>query len=124
MLVILPSPILELQHAPLAPKCCKPRSVSLTPCSSIVFILDSNLNLSRSLGVRQLQSYLLPSTTSKPSMLTKMKTTPLTSNSQDSPSSYLYLVFLLLQDDKPPLAYSYVPQPTNSNFLPFFIPSP
>jgi hypothetical protein len=27
LLVILPSPILELQHTPLPPKCCEPRSV-------------------------------------------------------------------------------------------------
>jgi hypothetical protein len=27
LLVILPSPILELQHGPLPPKCCEPRNV-------------------------------------------------------------------------------------------------
>jgi hypothetical protein len=53
VLVNLPSPIPELQHAPLPPKCCEPWSVHPTPCSSIILILYSHLNLLRSLGARQ-----------------------------------------------------------------------
>jgi len=53
VLVILPSPILELQHAPLPPKCFEPRSMSPTPYSSIVFTSDLHLNLSRSLKAHQ-----------------------------------------------------------------------
>ncbi len=52
MFVNLPSPILELQHTPLPPKCCESRSAPqllLLPMSSP---LDSQLNPSRSLGVR------------------------------------------------------------------------
>jgi len=56
VLFILPSPISELQHTPLPPQCCKLRSVSSTPCSFVVFTSDSHLNLSKSLGVRQLSS--------------------------------------------------------------------
>jgi hypothetical protein len=48
------SPIPELQHAPLPPKCCEPRNMSPTPCSSIVFASNSHLSLSRSLGAHHL----------------------------------------------------------------------
>jgi len=38
-------PILELQHAPLPPKCCEPRNVPQIPCPSIVctfgFVIES-----------------------------------------------------------------------------------
>jgi len=45
MLVILPSPISELQHALLPPKCYERRSVrALAFCSSVVFNLDSTLS--------------------------------------------------------------------------------
>jgi len=54
VLVVLPSPISELQHALLPPKCCEPGSVSPTPCFFTVFISYSHLSLSRSLGVCQL----------------------------------------------------------------------
>jgi len=53
VLVILPSPIPKLQHAPLPPKCFEPGSMSPTPCSSVVFTLDLHLNLSRSLRAHQ-----------------------------------------------------------------------
>ncbi len=43
MLVFLPSPILELQHAPLPPKCCEPGSVPQF-CPFVVFTLDSHLS--------------------------------------------------------------------------------
>jgi len=56
VLFILPSPISELQHAPLPPKCCKSGSVSPTPYSFIVFTSYSHLNLSKSLGVHQSSS--------------------------------------------------------------------
>ncbi len=50
MLVVLPSPIPKLQHAPLTPKVLRARERALTPDSSVVFTLDSHLNLSRNLG--------------------------------------------------------------------------
>jgi len=53
MLVTLPSPISELQHALLPLKVLRPRERALIPCSSAVFRLDSHLSPSRSLGVRQ-----------------------------------------------------------------------
>jgi hypothetical protein len=52
LLVIHSNPILELQHAPLPPKCCEPVSAPqllLLPLSSH---LDLQLSPSRSLGVR------------------------------------------------------------------------
>jgi hypothetical protein len=39
------------------PKCCKLRSVSLTPYYSIVFTSNSHLNLSRSLGPRHIGTF-------------------------------------------------------------------
>jgi hypothetical protein len=54
MLVTLPSPIPELQHAPLPLKVLRARERALTPCSSVVFNLDSHLNPLKSLGVRQM----------------------------------------------------------------------
>ncbi len=50
LLINLPSPILELQHTPLPPKCCKLGNAPqlLLPLSSH---LDSKLNPLRSLGV-------------------------------------------------------------------------
>ncbi len=53
LLVNLPSPILELQHAPLPPpKVLWAKEHAPTPYSSVVFALDSHLSLLRSLGVR------------------------------------------------------------------------
>jgi hypothetical protein len=49
-LVILPSPISELQHAPLPAKVLQTRKRAPTPYSFAIFSLDSHLNLSRSLG--------------------------------------------------------------------------
>jgi len=60
MLVILPSPIPKLQHAPLPPlKVLRAREHALTPCSSVVFSLDSHLNALRGLGVRPLMKIYL-----------------------------------------------------------------
>jgi hypothetical protein len=53
LLVILPSPIPELQHAPLAPKCYEPKECAPTPCFFVVFTSNSHLNISRSLGALQ-----------------------------------------------------------------------
>jgi hypothetical protein len=50
MLVTFPSPILELQHAPLPLKVLQTRERASTPCFSDVFSLDSHLNPLRSLG--------------------------------------------------------------------------
>jgi len=60
LLVILFNPILELQHALLPPKCYEPKSVSLIPYFFVVFISDSHLNLSRSLGAHQLRCIYFP----------------------------------------------------------------
>jgi hypothetical protein len=54
VLAILPSPIPELQHALLPPKCYKLGNLSLTPCFFVVFTTNSHLSLSRNLGVLQL----------------------------------------------------------------------
>ncbi len=52
MLVTLPSPIPEFQYAPLPLlKVLRARERALTPCSFIVFNLDSHLRPLRSLGV-------------------------------------------------------------------------
>ncbi len=51
MLVTLLSPILELQHAPLPSKVLQAKERAPIFDSSVVFTLDSHLNLSRSLGV-------------------------------------------------------------------------
>ncbi len=59
MLFILPNPISELQHNPLTPKVCEPRSVPSTFNSSVVFILDSHLSLSMNLGARH-EKYIAP----------------------------------------------------------------
>jgi hypothetical protein len=59
-LVILPSPIPELQHAPLPPKCCKSRSVHPTPWSSVVLTSYSHLSQSRSLGAHHYFMNLTP----------------------------------------------------------------
>jgi len=62
MLVTLPNPILEFQHAPLPPlKVLRARERAPTPCSSVVFNLDSHLNPLRSMGVHHLghHKYLL-----------------------------------------------------------------
>ncbi len=48
MLVILPSPISKLQHAPLPPKCYKPKSVPRLLALPMFSVLDSHLSLSRS----------------------------------------------------------------------------
>jgi hypothetical protein len=53
-----PSPISEFQHGPLPPKCYEPKNMSLTPCSFVVFTLNSHLILSRSLGAHHSQSSL------------------------------------------------------------------
>jgi hypothetical protein len=43
----------QSSNTPLYPsKCCKPKSMSPTPCSFIVFTSNSHLSLSRSLGTR------------------------------------------------------------------------
>jgi hypothetical protein len=52
VLVILPSPISELQHTLLPPKVLRARECALTPFFSIVFSLDSHLIPLRSPGVR------------------------------------------------------------------------
>ncbi len=52
---IIFSPILELQHVLLPPKCCEPKSLSLIPCSFIVFTSDLHLSLLRSLGTCEMQ---------------------------------------------------------------------
>jgi hypothetical protein len=57
MLITLPSPILELHHAPLPFKVLRAKERAPTPCSSVVFSLDSHLSPLRSLGVRHI---LLP----------------------------------------------------------------
>jgi hypothetical protein len=51
VLVILPSPILELQHTPLPPEVLQVNERALTPNTSVVFTLDSHLSLARSLGL-------------------------------------------------------------------------
>jgi hypothetical protein len=43
MLVIFPSPILKLQHAPLPPKVLRARECAPTPYSCVVFISNSHL---------------------------------------------------------------------------------
>jgi hypothetical protein len=54
VLVILPSPTLELRHAPLPLKVLRAKERALTPCSSAIFILGSHLSLSRNLGACQI----------------------------------------------------------------------
>jgi len=56
MLVTLPSPIPELQHAPLPLKVLRAREHAPTPCSSAIFRLDSHLNPLKSPGVRHMVS--------------------------------------------------------------------
>jgi hypothetical protein len=51
MLVILPSPIPELQHAPLPPKVLRAKERAIIPYSFVVFSLDSHLSPLRNLGV-------------------------------------------------------------------------
>jgi hypothetical protein len=53
MFITLPSPISELQHAPLPFKVLRAKERALTPCFFAIFSLDSHLNPLRSLGVRQ-----------------------------------------------------------------------
>jgi hypothetical protein len=53
LLVILPSLIPELQHAPSTPKVLRTKERAPTPYSFIVFTSYSYLSLSRSLGARQ-----------------------------------------------------------------------
>jgi hypothetical protein len=53
VLVNLPNPIMEFQHAPLPPKCCKPRGAPQLLLLSIFSPLDLQLNPSKSLQVRQ-----------------------------------------------------------------------
>jgi hypothetical protein len=54
LLITLPSPISELQHAPSTPlKCWELRSMPRTPNLSVVSILRLSLNLPRGLGARQ-----------------------------------------------------------------------
>jgi hypothetical protein len=50
MLVTLPSPISELQHAPLPPKVLRTKKRAITPGSFVVFNLDSHLSPLRNLG--------------------------------------------------------------------------
>jgi hypothetical protein len=52
LLVILPSFIPKLQHAPLPPKCCEPKNVPQLLFLLLSSPLDSQLSPSRSLGVR------------------------------------------------------------------------
>jgi hypothetical protein len=52
MFVILPSPILELQHTPLPTKMLPAREHAPTLDFSAIFTLDSHLSLSKSLGAR------------------------------------------------------------------------
>ncbi len=61
MLVTLPSPIPKLQHAPLPSKVLQARERAPTFDSSTIFALDSILNLSRNLGVRQYKSQIFSS---------------------------------------------------------------
>ncbi len=58
LLVNLPSPILEFQHALLPPKCYEPRSAPQLLFLLLSSPLDSQLNPSRSLGVHQMLSML------------------------------------------------------------------
>ncbi len=60
MLVNLPSPIMELQHAPLPSKSCEPRSMPQLLLLSLSSPLGSQLSLSRSLGVRHLPFGSIP----------------------------------------------------------------
>ncbi len=60
MLVNLPSPIMELQHAPLPSKFCEPRSTPQLLFLSLFSPLGSQLSLSRSLGVRHLPFGSIP----------------------------------------------------------------
>jgi len=53
MLVILPSPIPKLQHAPLRPEVLRAMERALTPYFFDVFNLDSHLSPLRSLRVCQ-----------------------------------------------------------------------
>jgi hypothetical protein len=57
MFVTLPSPIPELQHAPLPLKVLRVREHVPTLCSSDVFSLDSHLNPLKSLGGHQFYSF-------------------------------------------------------------------
>ncbi len=53
MLVIVPSPIPELSHAPLPPKMLRNKEHAPIFDFFVVFILDSHLSLSKSLGARK-----------------------------------------------------------------------
>jgi hypothetical protein len=57
LLIILPSPHLGALTHLSTPKVLRAKERAPTPYFFIVFTLDSHLNLSRSLGVRQLCSY-------------------------------------------------------------------
>jgi hypothetical protein len=61
LFVILPSLIPELQHAPLPPKYCEPRSAPQLLLFPLFSILDLQLSPSKSLGVRQLMPQKLNS---------------------------------------------------------------
>jgi hypothetical protein len=52
LVIICPSLIPEVQHAPLPPKCCEPESVPQLFILPMFSPLDLQLNLSKSLGVR------------------------------------------------------------------------
>ncbi len=54
MLVTLPSPISELQHALLPLKVLQARECAPILCFSTIFSLDSHLNPLKSLGVRHM----------------------------------------------------------------------
>ncbi len=55
---IHPSPILELQHALLPPKCCELESITQFSYFSVVSFWDPHLGHLRSLGARKLGSLL------------------------------------------------------------------
>jgi len=56
LLIILPSPISELQHAPLPLKVLRAKEHAPIPYFSIVFTSNSHLSLSKSLGARHWSS--------------------------------------------------------------------
>jgi hypothetical protein len=55
MLVTLPNPIPEFQHAPLPFKVLRARERAPIPCFSVIFSLEPYLNPLRSLRVRQVR---------------------------------------------------------------------
>jgi hypothetical protein len=57
MLVTLPSPIPELQHAPLPFKVLRARECALILCFSTTFSLGSHLSPLKSLGVHHISEY-------------------------------------------------------------------